>query len=413
MFVVTRAFVGWVADDPDDFYPEGSANPSFDIGNYAVWGNQAQDFGNWPYRDFSVEYPPGAVAVANVPYWITADDFHTAYIVQSVAFDALGLAAIYRLAKRRGCWWGVGAWLVVLPLLGPVSYTRLDIVVAAAVAWALERVEAGRWTTAGAWLGLGVAVKLTPGLLLPAVAVAAPNRWKPVAAATGVAALFVVPFLGDLPELSDQVLGFHHDRGVHAESLWGSLALVGRLWADADVELVSAFGASDIDATFADGLKTLSNMAAIGVLVDSGLSAWRRVRRGDGAHLVLVVCGAFTLLTAVGRVFSPQYLVWLVAPVAAALTIAPVAMRWAAAAFVAACALAHVVYPVAFYDYLAVEGWAVGLGTARNLLLLVAGLLAARVAWRFPGSAAPEEPAADPASQAGATLRGERVPEPR
>jgi hypothetical protein len=287
------------------------------------------------------------------------------------------------MAKRRGSWWGVGAWLVLLPLLGPVSYTRLDIVVAAAIAWALERAEAGRWSTAGAWLGLGVAVKLTPALILPALAIVAPRRWRPVAAAAGVGAVFLAPFVTDLPEVSDQVLGYHLERGVHAESLWGSVALVARVVGDADVELVGAFGATDIEATFADGFKTLSNIAAVGVLLDLGLSAWARVRRADGAHLTLVVCGGFILLTAVGRVFSPQYLVWLIAPLALALTIAPRAMRWAALAFGAAVALAHFVYPVVFYDYLDVTWWAVGLGFARNVLLLLSGLLAARVAWRY------------------------------
>ena len=98
----------------------------------------------------------------------------------SVAFDALGLLAVYRLARRRGSWWGVVAWLALLPLLGPVSYTRLDMAVAACLAWALERIEAGRWTTGGAVLGLGTAIKITPGLLLPAVVLASPNGGGPL-----------------------------------------------------------------------------------------------------------------------------------------------------------------------------------------------------------------------------------------
>jgi len=381
-FAGTRLLAGYLAANPDA-YPDGSADASFDIANYTVWANQMQDFGNWAYRDFAVEYPPGALPVANLPYWITSDHYRVAYIVQSVAFDALGLAAIYRLCRRRGNWWGVAGWLVLVPLLGPVSYTRLDIVVAAALAWAMERVEARRWTPAGAWIGLGAAVKLTPALALPAVVLVSPRRWRPLAAAAGAAAVFFVPFVRDLPALYDDVAGYHLDRGVHAESLWGSLALLARAAVDADVELVNAFGATDVEAAAVDGLATLSNIAAVGVLVDSCLVALRRVRRGDGAHVVLVVCGTLTLLTAVGRVFSPQYLVWLVAPMAAALAVDPRRLRWAALSLALAVALAHAVYPVWFYDYLAVEGWAVTLGVVRNLALLVSGLLAARAAWTY------------------------------
>ena len=382
VFAVTRLLIGYVSDHPD-LYPDGSADPTGDVANYVVWSNQMQDFGNRPYRDFKVEYPPGSIAIANLPYFITHKDYRTAFIAESVAFDALGLWAVYRLARRRGSWWGVVAWLGLLPLLGPVAYTRLDMAVAACIAWALERVEAGRWTQGGFWLGLGTAIKLTPGLMLPAVTLAAPRRWRPAAAFLAVVAISLMPFVPDLRALFDSVAGYHLDRGVHAESLWGSAALVSRVTLGTSVDVVAAFGAFDISSRFDDGLKMVSNIAALGVLLDSMLTASRRVRRGDGAHTVLVVGGSLILLTAVGRVFSPQYLVWLVAPIAAGLAIAPRALRWSAAMLAVSIALAHLVYPVWFYDYLEVKGWAVGVGFARNVALLAAGLLAVRVAWRY------------------------------
>lgn len=405
IFVVTRVAMGYVSDHPD-LYPAGSADPTGDVANYVVWANQMQDLGNRPYREFGVEYPPGSIAIANLPYLVTHKEYRLAFIVQSVAFDALGLWAMYRLAKRRSSWWGVVAWLALLPLLGPVAYTRLDMAVAACIAWALERVEAGRWSAGGAWLGLGTAIKLTPGLLLPAVALAAPRRWRPALAAVAVVGLSVAPFVTDLAELYDHVAGYHLDRGVHAEGLWGSAALLARVTVGASVGVVGAFGAVDIVSPFDGGLKMLSNIAALGVLVDSVLAATRRVRRGDGAHLVLVVGGSLILLTAVGRVFSPQYLVWLVAPMAAGLAIAPRALRWSVALLAVSIGLAHLVYPVWYYDYLAVKGWAVGVGFARNMALLGAGLLAVRAAWRYEPPGAPTAPTAPAPATALATAGG-------
>ena len=72
VFGATRAIAGYVADHPD-LYPEGSSDPTTDISNYVVWSNQMQDFGNRPYRDFTVEYPPGSVAIANAPYALDHD----------------------------------------------------------------------------------------------------------------------------------------------------------------------------------------------------------------------------------------------------------------------------------------------------------------------------------------------------
>ena len=87
--------------------------------------------------------------------------------------------------------------------------------------------------------------------------------------------------------------------------------------------------------------------------------------------------------TAVGRVFSPQYLVWLVAVMACALTVAPAALRWPAGLLAVTIVLAHLVYPAFYYDYMGVQGWAVLLGLLRNLCLLAAGLGAVRAAWGF------------------------------
>lgn len=381
-FAATRVLGVWATANPD-VYPAGSADATFEISNYTVWGNQMQDFGNRPYLDFEVEYPPGSVLLGNLPYWISQEEMRGVTMGMGVVFDALGLAAMWRLARRRRQWWGVVAWIVLLPLLGPITYSRIDTAVAATLAWAFERIDAGRWARSGAWLGLGAAVKITPALVIPSVVLGAPRRWRPLAAAAGVGVLFVVPFAGALPEMFEQVVGYHSDRGVHAESLWGSIALMARVTFGSSVELVSAFGASDIRSRFDDTFKILSNVFALGVLADSALATWTRVRRGDGAHVVLTAGGALVLLTAVGRVFSPQYLIWLVPAVAAGLAIAPRAMRWSAVLFGVAAGLAHFIYPVVFFDYLAVEWWAVSLGLIRNLALLGAGLVAVNAAWRY------------------------------
>ncbi len=156
----------------------------------------------------------------------------------------------------------------------------------------------------------------------------------------------------------------------------------------AHVELVPAFGATDIRTSFDTSIRVLSNLLAIGVLVDSAIAAWWRLRRGDGAHLVLVATGVMITLTAVGRVFSPQYLLWSVAPVAIGLAIAPQLLRASAILLGVSIGLAHLVYPVLFYDYLAARPWAVSAGVARNLALLGAGLLAIRAAGAY-GSGLP------------------------
>src|SRR5258708_34744473 len=110
VFAATRVVAGYVADHPTLYGKPGSvADPTSDVANYIVWSNQIQDFHHRPYRDFSVEYPPGALVIANVPYAVDVASYRTELIVLCIAFDGLGLVAIYRLSRRTGSRWGVAA----------------------------------------------------------------------------------------------------------------------------------------------------------------------------------------------------------------------------------------------------------------------------------------------------------------
>lgn len=410
-FAATRLLAGYVADHPTVYGKAGTvADPTSDVASYIVWGNQVQDFHHWPYRDFSVEYPPGAVVIANGPYAIDLFTYRTEFIILCIAFDGLGLVAIYRLARRTGSWWGVGAWLVLIPFVGPVAYTRLDMAVAATIAWSLERAVAGRWTSSAIWLALGVVAKLTPVLIFPGLIAVAPRRWRPLAAGAAVCAVFVAPFAFDLHNMYDYIAAYHLHRGVHAESLYGALAMVARSAFGSDIPVVGAFGGFDLQGTIADRLKLLSNIAALGVLADLTLTSLRRVRRGDGGHLCVVIAGSLALLTAVGRVFSPQYLVWVVAPMAAGLAFAPRMLRWAAAALAGSVLLNGIFYPALFFRYFALEPDALAVAVGRNTLLLVAGVLGVRAAWRYQASGlpAPEQHERVEALQADVLVRPHR-----
>ena len=388
-FALTRLGAGYLADHPET-YPPGTADATADVQNYGLWAQEMQDEGRNPYRDFHVGYPPGALALANVPYAVDAADYRQAFVAESVLFDALGLWAMWRLARRRRSWSGVLLWLLLPPLLGPVAYTRLDIAVAACIAWAFERLEARRWTAAGSWLGLGAAVKVVPVLLLPIVALAAPRRWRPVVAAAGVVLVFIGPFATDLSEMYAEVMSGNVDRGVHAESLWGSLVLLGALLTNTDVDVSWAFGAADISTSFDGLLGLLSNLAALTVLITAAYASRSRGNRGDGPYIVLICAAALILMTAVGRVFSPQYLLWSVAAAASGISIVPRQFRWPSAFLGVAIILAHVVYPPLYFDYLRSDPTAVIVGAIRNGALLAAGVSAAAVAWRYEH---PREPA--------------------
>jgi hypothetical protein len=386
-FVVTRGAMAYVVEHPDSYATDHHqvSDASFDRGNYGIWSQRYWDSGELPYRDYDLEYPPGAFGAALVPDLLLGQhfDYGFRYVLFAIGVDAVGLIAVWRLARRTGSWWGVAAWLALVPLVGPVAYSRLDIVVAAALAWTFERAMAGRWATSGAALGLGVVSKIIPALLVPAVVIVSPERRRLILGGAVVGGLALLPFAGHLGTLYDDVIRYHQDRPVHAESLWASLAFLGDRFDLTKTGIEFSFGAFNVTGTWANTFRRLADVAALGVLVDSVLQARLRVRRGDVTHLIVLSVATLTLLTAVGRVLSPQYLVWLVAIQAVGLCVAPRALAGSAAWLALAALLTQLEYPVFFFDLMARHVEAEVLLLARNLALVVSGLLAARASWRY------------------------------
>jgi hypothetical protein len=379
-FVASRIVIGFIADHPE-VYPSGSADATSDVVIFEATAERVLG-GDRPYRDFHGGYPPGSLPVMIGPALVGSLDYRTAFVVGSIALDALGLWAVWRIARRHeSSMWAAVAWLVLLPLLGPVAYTRLDMAVAATLAWACERIDSRDSLRTGILLGLGAAIKVTPALLLPAAVAAATNRRRMVVGALALGALFALPFAWDLPEMYDDVLGGNVERGVHAESLWGSLALLAEVMSVAEVEVVSAFNASDIVASFTSTLKVAADLTAGAVLVASVALVRRAGRRDGAAHSILTLTATLTLLIAVGRVLSPQYLVWLVPLYASSAAVAGREIARSGILFAVAAGLTQLLYPVLHWDYLAIDSRAVALTVLRNLLLLAAGTLAVRAVW--------------------------------
>jgi hypothetical protein len=92
--------------------------------------------------------------------------------------------------------------------------------------------------------------------------------------------------------------------------------------------------------------------------------------------------GAMSLLVGVDRVYSPQYLVWIIALGAIAMAIAPRPAAPAVAVLAVATLLSHLEFPVWFWDLLFYDkGGALVVLMARDVLTLVVGGLALW-AWR-------------------------------
>jgi uncharacterized membrane protein len=228
-----------------------------------------------------------------------AREVNTYFLVTAVLLFLCGLGAVLFLAGASpGRPWDAMAFALspVLLVSGLVNWDLLAVLFTAGALWGWAR---GRPVLAGVMVGLGVAAKLYPLFLLGAFLVDAlygrGRRRRPdlVARAAGGAA--VAWLVVNLPALVTGASAwtvfwtFNSDRGADLGSLWLVADQLG-LHSDAHrINLVS-------------GVVFVVACAAILAL---GLAAPRRPRVAQVAFLVV---GAFLL---VNKVYSPQYVLWL------------------------------------------------------------------------------------------------------
>lgn len=192
--------------------------------------------GELPYRDFFVEYPPGALPVFVLP---TAAGGQYA-IAFKVLMALLGGAAVgfAALALGRLGRHGVALWAPVLAaalvpaLLATLSVNTYDVWPAFLATVAIWALLGGRAPLALAFLGLATAAKLVPAVLLPLfllhVARTAGRRAAGRAAlAFGAAgAVVTLPFVLLAPGGVGFSLEAQATRGLHSDSVPASLLFV-------------------------------------------------------------------------------------------------------------------------------------------------------------------------------------------
>lgn len=373
-------------------------------GDVVYFGRALSDVGRDGLAMTLVEYPLPAVAVLELPRLMaTALGSATLYpwmmLLAMLAVDAAFTVVLVR-SKSSGRDAAVGVWLWTVPLLGGLCLMRFDLVVGVLVALAMLLL-ARRPAVASATLAIATAIKLWPVILLPAFVAATRRRGR-----------FLVPFavLGLAFAVSSVVvagwgrllspLRYQVDRGLQVESLSATPVVIAWLFHPAGWDMHLEFKAVEVFGPLVNSLLVVSTVLSAMLVAGLLVMWWRALRKPeplDPKALVWLSLAAVSGYTACSKVFSPQYLLWLLPMVAVGLLLDPsqALRRWARWLLVAA-GLSHVVYPWV-YRHLVFHAWesapAVTLLVVRNALVVGLFVVAARQAWRATGTlAAAAEP---------------------
>ena len=367
-----------------------------DLYVYGVYAHLLHD-GQLPYLDFGFEYPP----LAAIPLWLAGvrglDD--PTYAVSFGVLMGASLVAAQQLAARLAGGGRAGltvAWLLVAApvLIGASLRTHFDALPIAIALGGLLALTRERHALGFVLLGLGTMTKLFPGLLA-VIAIAwllGRGDWRGALRGGAIFAAVVVAI--SLPLAGAGYVDsfeFHLERPVQIESTAASVlfALGGSDVTGTNLR-PDRFKSNGLDGGHAGSVERVFTFLLVLALWSI---VWLASRRRDARHMVLCGFAALLAFVTLGKVFSPQYVIWL-APFAA------LAWVWGERAVAlltgAAIALTHVEFPSRYFDLINVKTDVVLIVAARNALLLVAlGVLVAALAVRQPaaGSARSHRPA--------------------
>ena len=316
--------------------------PYGDVHLYATYGaNMAS--GRWPYGDFFDEYPPFAQPLFLFVHLLPggyAHAFRWTMALCGAAAVVLLVAALASIgASRRRLVIAAVAAGVAPILVGPIFLNAYDLWPALLTAAALLAFVQRRERTTYLLLGLAVAAKVYPIVLLPLALIETWDRGGRVlvrrAALWFAGTLLVVhlPFAIVGPGGLRYSYWIQLKRGLEVESLGGAVLLVLDRLGVHHVELrAQPPGSTNVAGGLAQAIATLSSLVALAACL---LVAWLYLRR---RREPLVAAAAAVLgFVAFGKVFSPQYVDWLV-------PLVPAAGAAASALLLGSLALTHVVF---------------------------------------------------------------------
>jgi hypothetical protein len=405
---------------------------SWDVPLYQSFGDRIAG-GAVPYRDVRIEYPPGSlpafllpslVASGNNPvYEPDMNDAARAYarafaslmtimLAATVLLTAVSLGALRATVGHSTLALGlVGATPL---LLGELALTRFDALPVALTALSVATLVRGRSRLAAVALGAAIAVKLYPALLLPLLAIFVVRRrgTREAAIAVGLVAatvaVIVLPFVALAPGNAWFSIRAQLTRGVQVESLPGNVAIAAGVAADKlglgflgtgiDEGGTGEVRSADVTGALGQLVGTLGGLLAVALVVAIWVAAWRRTDTSS-ARLVRDCASVVAAQLALGRVLSPQFVLWLVplVPLVAG-------RRGRAASILLATALiaTQLWFPTLYRHYVNERGaWETGYLLLRNGLLL--GVLATLV-WPVAGLLrSPSSATAANSTKAGAT----------
>lgn len=374
-----------------------------DLFVYHYSATQSLVAGSRAYLDYFFPYPPLALALTTWPIYVATDFngyrelFHLAFLLLEIGLVLVAL----RVGRKTLGLDSSSLFLFLLAysalgfLQGHLLYDRIDLVIALAMVVSAATFPIGRGRTGMAWTWLawngGFLVKIMPALWAPFTALLWEAREAPASPVRQVVRAALRTTTAFLPSLALLIafsvwsrgalwssLGDHGARTIQIESTWASLLFLCReVLPGYSPEVITRWGAQHIAP---ESIPVLVDFLSryLGWIVWLAALSWiafrgiDRLRRFSYAELSLfhfyLITATLLGFMATQRVLSPQFFLWVMAPLAL-IVVHRRSWLWAAGV-TAVYALTWMGFDRHYADLARLDRFAVNIVAARNILLI-------------------------------------------
>lgn len=271
------------------------------------------------------EYPTPVLWILAVPWLLglgTQRGYVILFVLIMLALDVAFSLSLWRRGARLRAH-AVMFWTLFVAAIGPTVYLRFDLITSVLAGWSLLLLGSRAWRASGALVGVGAAIKLWPALLWPALC--GGGKTHRIRASLGFwvtgGLLAVASLLWAGWDRLISPLTWQSGRGLQVESVWATIPMLGRALGLGDYAVaISRYQAFEIFGTGVPAWTTAASVATavglLGIVLAYGLWWWR----GHGSTTEASAMMLLVVLVMIwsNKTFSPQYMIWLGGPQAAA-----------------------------------------------------------------------------------------------
>jgi Glycosyltransferase family 87 len=270
-----------------------------------------------PFHALPPEYPILTLSIFSIPLLAPASSYQVVFAICM----AIVAGIIYLILKRNRSWSAAIAFAIYLVIGSWVTTEgRFDLVPAGLTLGALILAGRARWKWAFALLALGTLFKFYPALLIPPFLIAqqmqskekwfAWSRWSALGVFVGTCV--VVTAVSLILNVANTLVPFTYflNRPIQVESFPATILWLGS-FLGYPIKFVFMYQSLDFLSPLANKVSLMSTL-----LLGAGLlyTFWLQWRGKIDLKMACLLTMLIVLIT--GKVFSPQYLIW-IAPLVA------------------------------------------------------------------------------------------------